>query len=589
MFCENCGKPIEPGSTFCETCGTRVGGDPAPEAPEAPVETMPAVCGNCGAPIEEGCTFCAVCGTPVGEAVEAAKPAGLKSKLGGLSKFITKKVAIIAVAAVVGVGIVAKAYPYIENFCMKTFASPGSYFGYVIANNIDDTASIAGEAWDIYRDMFVDGVTVKETVKYESGEGLKDLIDDIGGGAVDTDAIDWVHNATVEGKAQAKGGQMKADLDFKVNGKDLGKFSYAFDFEAGEIYFGTPDYNDKYLQISGGGVGDTEIIPKLAAALPDGKKVEKIVKRYAKVVTKNVKDVKKSSATITADGVSQKATKLEVSIDGDTVRDVGIAVLEELRDDKDIKKIVEDVADAVDEDTPEMEDAIDDLIDDLEDAEFGDEEVDFDLYINGKGELVGFEMEVEGEGIEIFTTESGGKFGVEARISMDGADVSIEGGGKQFAGKRSGNFALKVMGVEIIEVETKSIDVSKAKKGVFDGKMTIRVSDDAKGIAKKSGASIPSEIFDLSIVIESSSSSMKNGKAEVALMYGDAVCFKASAKVNISGSGKVKMPTNYIDATDEDDLEEWLDGFDKEKLIDRLKKIGLPDDAMDAVEEGLDY
>jgi len=647
MFCENCGKPIEPGSTFCATCGTRVNEDPqdqdqnqtpeeapveanaeAPvEAPvepqvetpveepveevaevpveepsepiaEAPAEEMPAFCANCGAQIETGCTFCAACGTPVGE---GTAPVAKKSVFAAVKKVITKKLIIIVVAAAVGIGAISWAYPYGANFFMKTFATPGQYFGFVVGNNIDDTASVVGEAWDIYRDMFVDGITVKETVKYETGEGLGTMLEDISGGEFDASVIDWVQDATIEGKAQAKGGQLKADVDLKINGTKLGNFSFACDFEAGEFYFGAPDYNKQYLQISGGGTASSEALPAVLAALPDGDQIEKIVKRYAKVVTKNVKNVNRSSSTITANGVSQKVTKLEVTIDGDTVKDVGIAVLEELRDDKDIKKIVEDVADAVDEDAPEMEDGIDDAIDALEDADFGDEEIYFDLYVNAKGEVVGFEMEFDSsefKGISVLMAESGGKFGVEAGISLYSYGVGdmefgYEGGGSQTLGKRTGTITYVIKKgsatIDLINVDLKGVDVSKAKNGIFDGKMTISFAEGITDLFGESGMDVPEEIFNISIVVDANSSSMKDYKGEAAIMYGNEVCFKVTDKVKVSGSGKVKMPTDYLDATDQDDFEEWLDGFNKDKFIEKLEKIGLPDEAMDAVEEGLDY
>src|SRR5205814_2737074 len=46
--CTNCGSPVQPGSTFCRSCGTRV------EQANA--------CARCGTANGAGATFCANCG-----------------------------------------------------------------------------------------------------------------------------------------------------------------------------------------------------------------------------------------------------------------------------------------------------------------------------------------------------------------------------------------------------------------------------------------------------------------------------------------------------------------------------------------------
>jgi len=59
LNCQNCGKELEEGAKFCDSCGT-------------PVPAM-ITCPNCGAQYAEGNAFCMECGTPLAKAQEVAE------------------------------------------------------------------------------------------------------------------------------------------------------------------------------------------------------------------------------------------------------------------------------------------------------------------------------------------------------------------------------------------------------------------------------------------------------------------------------------------------------------------------------------
>jgi hypothetical protein len=54
--CPRCGRPVEPGDTFCESCGTRI--------PDLPV------CSECGTRFKVPVNYCDACGAPVNPGVE---------------------------------------------------------------------------------------------------------------------------------------------------------------------------------------------------------------------------------------------------------------------------------------------------------------------------------------------------------------------------------------------------------------------------------------------------------------------------------------------------------------------------------------
>ncbi len=74
--CPVCGVPVTPGEAFCDNCGAALGPTPSAPPPQAaaPLPPPPAaapppggalICSNCGTELEPGSHFCDMCGTPV--------------------------------------------------------------------------------------------------------------------------------------------------------------------------------------------------------------------------------------------------------------------------------------------------------------------------------------------------------------------------------------------------------------------------------------------------------------------------------------------------------------------------------------------
>ena len=83
--CTVCGAPVTPGETFCDNCGAALGpAAPVPPPAAAPVPPPPAaapapaqagvICPNCGAQLEPGSHFCDMCGSSAGAAAPPAPP-----------------------------------------------------------------------------------------------------------------------------------------------------------------------------------------------------------------------------------------------------------------------------------------------------------------------------------------------------------------------------------------------------------------------------------------------------------------------------------------------------------------------------------
>lgn len=161
--------------------------------------------------------------------------------------------------------------------------------------------------------------------------------------------------------------------------------------------FRYPELSDSYIDISDGieeindelkssGVEYQEMLDEVKNTLPDAKTVDKVLNTYVDVAFDNISDVSKSSDKIEAEDVSQSVTALTTTLDGQYAYDTAYEMLETLKDDENIKEIIENIDEAS---YDEFRDSISDTLDSLKDEKDSIDDVegsaDLTLYVNGKG------------------------------------------------------------------------------------------------------------------------------------------------------------------------------------------------------------
>lgn len=614
MFCTNCGKSLNEGTAFCPNCGVKVAEEMAqtpvanePAMQETPGVMEPEINANAAETVATDVTDSVASEEPaelvaegqegnsteIPEAVTSQEPVPVKKSFA--KKIFNKKVGIIAGVLLVAGAVVAGAYPFLETMYIKTLGTPKQYLGYVIEKNLDEGLDSFPEIWDMAMKSYTDGITAEETADIEIGDGLTELVEDLGGGDI-TPYIDWLDTVSLTAKATVKDFENAADIGIKLNNVDLGTIKYGLDSENGSFYMGIPDYNSQYIGYAseyGGGMeggmiysARPEFMSDVIKAFPDGEKTREILKKYAKSAAKGVKNVTKDSETLEANGLEQKLTALTVKIDGETAKSVSLEILKELKKDEDIKKIVYDVVDAVGEEKPDYEDSIQEAIDECNEWEPSDDEVELKLYVNGKDEIVGLSLVVEEFELEFVSVRKGNELGERLTVKADMTSVVYEGGGNISGDKLTGEFGISAMGVDLVEINVEDYDLEKAKEGLFNGSITIKVCD---AVARIPGADIPAEICDLSLKISGEMSSLEKGSAEVSLLYGNDLCVKISAEAEMRDAEQISMPQDFISIDDDAKLIEWVYGIDSDKLLERLDKAGLPDEYMSALEMAFEY
>ncbi len=609
MFCENCGKQLPENSTFCSECGTKVStpditentsvqqntneieptsvatfiSEPVQEATGIGSENT--YCSNCGTLIPAGTDMCPSCANGVAE-----PPAVQKKK-----KFSGKKVIVpIAVALVVAivVGLFTPVFAYAKNSFMKLILSPEKYFAYVITSNADDFSGNFAKAFSTAKTSISENAGGNGKLEIKLEDRFADIVEDLSGEDI-SEYIDWLDSLAVSIDANNKDSLLGATYGLDLNGVNLGTIDLVTDMENQEVYVGIPDYNSQYLYASFGdsyyGYSEmSDVLQDVISAFPDEAGTKKLLTKYIQVVAKSIKDVEQSSEVIEADGISQRLTALTVDINGKTVKNVSLNFLEALKEDKELEKIVDDISDAVDADADEFWEVLDDAIDELDDMDTDDLDVDakFTLYVNSKGDISGFRFDVEDVRISSVTTEKGSKFGSLVEIRADGGKYSIEGNGKISGDKRSGTFTAKGMGVSAVEIEIKDLDTKLLNQGIFNGSITIKLTEDAADlIASQSYGDVSSDVLgNLAITISSSSNTLEEVNSEISFDYKGSPCARLILTSSAQSAKAVSVPDTYADTSDDSALEDWVYNLDLSSITEKLRKAKLPEHLVSEIE-----
>ena len=580
-------------------------------------------CNKCGCQIEDGNVFCTNCGTPIGEGVKDSVNNGAVDN-GGVSPEMTfgsetkkpkkakkkmskgKKIGVISASSIAAVLIgsivamafvpsfaawIGKAFPGVSNFMMKTFAPADNYMEYVVKMNLnsgraaDPIVNLAGSLKG-GNALNAEG---QAKVKVIFGDGLKEMVGDEAGYQAEA-AIDWIDSAALSYDVAVDGDKFGYDLGLDINDTQIVSADMVLALEDGEMYMTIPEISDQAIKVDLGSGMDAEqmaMLQEFFALIPDEEVLERITNRYIECMFNQLEADDKESEKITAGGVTQKTTKITVKVSLKTLVDIGKAVLQEAKNDEDIKNIIKNTAgsEIVGENPDEVYSAfvsgIDELLAEINGVPApSTPAVDVYFWVNGKAEIVGVGGGLMGvEYFKVITTEDDDKYGVLCYAGTGMQSVKFEGSGTISNGKKSGSFDLYVADAKIINVTTENVDVNKEKEGKFEGKITIQASEDIGNLLSMAGASDLEQILKgMKIEITGSGDTVgMNFHMDNKLFMGVEITATAS-----EGTAEVKIPSNYKDLGNvdsyrfEQNIESWFNSASPDKLINNLEKAGAP-------------
>ena len=505
---------------------------------------------------------------------------------------------IIAILAVVGVILIFSGS--LATGIHKTFDSPKNYFSYVekqallgkkdnmlrnIYNNLDD--SVARE------DM-----AIKENVTLTIGEAGQSYIKMLQMAGVD---LTWLNSAGIEYFANTKNNDVELSTTLFMNGKEIFSPTFILDSQKEVVYAKLPELTKDVLKYDLESYSEQfeEIFAKaekMRKAYPDSKAVDKLFSKYVKLVLGCVENVEKEKVDFECDEVTQKCTKLKVTLKDKDIQNIIKTVCKNASKDKDLKKIFVESCKAMEMD--DYDQYYDKFVEIMETMEERADELEIngkiviEVYVDGSAKIIGRVYKyIPDEGSDVIvklgTATKGSKMGFEASIQLGEFDIKFAGTGKLKGNKVSGEYALKVKDEKYFELNVEKLDLNALNNGYLKGHFTCEIDGDLRMIRsfmprdiRKAMKELPDLNFDLGMDLNIDTSAKKHN-IDLGFLKDGEELFRIAMKGEIKSASKVKIPSKAIDVTDSSDLQDFLGDLSWDSLLDKLEDADVPKQYLD--------
>lgn len=455
------------------------------------------------------------------------------------------------------------------------------------ADLLDRTTSLYGDVLSIYKEAFggdMDAYTASE-MRLVLGDEAKDLIEDLlkDGGLTDTKPwLDILDGLTIGLESGMQDGLMQMLLSVGCDDTTVLDLDCIFDFDNGDAYIGIPSLVDGYLVTSQEPVDMNGTMDELSAVLeimPSEELLSKLLDKYLDIALDECDNVSEKTKTVKVNGVEEEMTVREIQIDEENAIRICLAVLKELKKDADVEDWLKDAESALDLEGEVYDsfcDALEEYIDALSEVEEYEEGyIDLVLYLNDDEAMTGLELSFVEDGdcqefVRYLTAIDGKNFGFE----LNAADrVEVTGKGSEKNGAITATYDVAVEGEDVLELSITDYD------GVSG---TFRITPDEDLM---DSLDLPAFITMLEPSLQLEMDADK-GECGIYVMTEDEVFAGLVVTAEVVDKD-IKLPSSK-DVYEEDEVEEWLSGMDYDDLLKALRKIGVPEDVVGALEEALE-
>jgi len=423
----------------------------------------------------------------------------------------------------------------------------------------------------------------------EAKEGILPFIT-----SVDTDAAtfyeenlaDWLDSCYVDLGFDMDGTELwDILLGLGINDTHIMTLDMLIDFDAERLYYSYPDLTEKVVYTKFSDLMDEEFegfttVPEeVLDLIPSAETVSGIAERYLDKLCSMVKNVKTQETEISVGEVRQNVTELSFRINGSTVYETSMDILETLQKDDDVRKIVEDYAEyAIDagiasDEYDHAEDIVDDFyygisenMEDLRDSvkDMSDtDNYDFYIYLGEENSFHGIALEINQQRLEYLYAENNGKF---ALVLAEDDKEYLSGNGKVRNGLMSGTISDSD---KSFEITIKDFDLDAFENGKFIGDFTLWLAPEM--YSTEYFGIVTSALRDCkyNFVFDES-------KLTFSLLHKRVKAFSLILEFEEKESEDLKVPSGdvlYLENADPEDME-----IDADKLIENLQAAGFPDD-----------
>lgn len=569
----------------------------------------------------------------------------------------------IGSVAVLAAAVIAVAFNWnsINHLMMRTFSSADKYYQYIEQENVDATIATAASAYNVLMleplssvsekyQSYLDGSLKGEDISFSGdvtltlGELGQNMIKIASPDTYEKLDLGNLNSISAYYEISQSGDLMQMLFGIGLQGIRLISVDGVIDDGDDTIYMGLPELSEKYFSVKLADVipewdeyqnfaktnmqeatAYLQILEEIAAKLPDEKQARKMMEKYGKIIIECLSDVeKKNGVNLKAGGVSQKCTRLDVTIDGKTLAKIAKKCCAELKDDKEFKKIfigvLEELAEVyemldledyfyyeygmLDIDAEKIYEAfrfgcetLADNADALKDIEF---ELVMSVYVDSKGQISGRSFEIEYNDVElellIANPQDGKETGykVETVVTMNGESggAVIEGSYKESGGKLDGKFTMTVNAedeeMDLWQLTVKQLNKAGLDKGYINGSFSMKLSEDLlRDIAP---GYLVSKLAAMELCLDMSSSE-DAAKCEIKLLEDGGLWASLVMSGKTEKGKKISTPSDVIQVKnfyDEDKLYEYLgrywDSIDWKAFKTKLGEAGLPENLISGMD-----
>lgn len=626
MFCMKCGKPTEGDARLCPECAAAA----MPQQPAEPVQPVQPV-----EPVQQPVQQPAF---DLNLSAQAPAPKQKKPPKKGLAVWII--VGILALS-LVGTGIWGLVSFGMQDFFSGIADTVSYWFFDLFHDDQEEAAYVEGRSLDAlakgnslsaselglirhgatrlygsFMNAMQRGTTgsSEATIHTQIGDPLLELLAESlpAMGADATEAaqlLEVLQNCEITVSGNNDGESAATNVGLSLNGTELLNVEVTMDPEDETLYIDLgEDFGDPLsLEIDDESLNTIAMITEMPAQmaeiskhLPSQEAFGEMLDKYILLALSQMEVSEKSTETVEVDGVKQRFTVLTYEISEETLVKMAIAILEEAEDDDQLHDVLEvfcqyintlsqimeengydgmpytlEASDVI-EQIPDILDQLEEYADDADD----DAVVEIETYVNSRGYVSGRTVKVEdvGQVLSYITVSKGQKYAFEAKAGVGSDSVTLAGSGTQKNGLITGSYALKAMRQEALILELENFD-----QAAYTGTARLKLG---KALVEQVEDSMPmSGLLDVSkLAVELE---LQSGSVDARLKMGNDLLFAIGGNASYGEATKVQAPDGAVDVMDEEDMLQWLEGVDLEGLMGKLEDIGLSEELLESLLEGL--
>ena len=510
--------------------------------------------------------------------------------------------------------------------------SDAEYFQTLTTDSMGSTVDALAAGIGAYADMLSIGSTMGDfgaeaEIELMLGDMLIDLLEEqIFGGDTGMD-FSFLSSIGLDMEIESNSELAQMQIALGLNDTEIIALAMLFNMEG--AWVGVPDLSNSYLEMDFADLGidleaATATVPSWVTTIdqymPSEETLATILNLYLALVVKEIDSVERTTETLTLDGLSQEATKLDVKIYEQDALDAVKAVLTAAKTDNDIKKIVEDFGDFYNDMMAEMYAEYDMQFEEVDayaeftklidealqglpaEAETTDSYIGLILYVDDDHNIIGCSLDMgviytqkvpnvstngyaatsasdsDQESYIVFsyyTVTEGNNFKTIFEVAEE---MKVTGSGTINNGKIDGTFAFTADGITGLTIELKNYETNN--KDFASGTIIIKPTKDLLNMMDGVDE-LPFDDIGLQLDVD-----ITGDKYDITmkLIGDDAMIVGIGLKLAEKNPGNIKAPTNTVDINDQTALMNWVAGIDFDEIIDNLGDAGVPSELLSVLE-----